>query len=202
MFKLNNYNGRFCESDFENAFLTFFETEEEQLVKTTVSGAGASAVRGEMTEEGLLLETDAPGSAAVALEIGGETVSACAFSAAENNVLIVRTEEDALTVLTDGDGDGRYEAPAPLTAARGEDGSLTVTAAKAGTSGRARLIAADYAADGRMLRASFRTLDFTEGEGASRVFTFSAAAEAAVTKVFLLDGDSALPLYPACTAVK
>ena len=39
MAKLQNYNGRYCESDYENAFLSFLEAEGWQYL------AGASIVR-------------------------------------------------------------------------------------------------------------------------------------------------------------
>ena len=32
MAKLKNYNGRFCESDFENAFLSFLQNEDWQYL--------------------------------------------------------------------------------------------------------------------------------------------------------------------------
>lgn len=44
MAKLKNYNGRFCESDFENAFIAFLENEGWSYL------AGDSIVRGNQKE--------------------------------------------------------------------------------------------------------------------------------------------------------
>lgn len=44
MGKLKNYNGRFCESDFENAFIAFLENEDWSYL------AGDSIVRGNQKE--------------------------------------------------------------------------------------------------------------------------------------------------------
>ena len=45
MARLQNYNGRFCESEFENAFLAFLEAEGWQyLARTSISRASRREV--------------------------------------------------------------------------------------------------------------------------------------------------------------